>query len=199
MTATAPDFTFDQETHVYRFGGFPVPSVTQVLNEAGLIDTGFYQEYHRWRGSAVHLACWFYDQDDLDESTVPEDLRGYLDAYKQFKAEKDFVIETVEEKRIHPVFGYAGTVDRSGIYEGMATVLDLKTGAPVPAYRLQLAAYCYLMPQPWQRRLNLQLSKDGKYKLHEYPLSELQDDFNMFSAALTVCNWRRANKIGATK
>jgi hypothetical protein len=196
MQAVTESLIFDPETHIYCLDGFPVPSVTQVLSESGLIDTRWFQDYHRWRGSAVHLACWYFDQDDLDESTVPDELNGYLDAYRRFKAEQDFVIETIEAKRVHRQFGYAGTVDRTGLFEGKATVLDLKTGAPVPAYRIQLAAYCFLMEQPWQRRLNLQLSKDGTYKMHEYPLGELKQDFDIFNSALTVCNFKRANNIG---
>jgi hypothetical protein len=189
------ELMFDPETHIYCLDGAPVPSVTQVLNESGLIDTTYFKEYHRWRGSAVHLACWYLDQDDLDESTVPGELQGYLDAYKAFRSERDFVIESIEAKRVHRQFGYAGTVDRTGLFEGLPTTLDLKTGAPLPAYRIQLAAYCFLMPQPWQQRINLQLSKDGKYKIHVYPMAELKRDFDIFLAGLTITNWKRGNNL----
>lgn len=187
---------FDKDSHVYRLDGAPIPSVTQVLAEAGLVDTQWFTEHARWRGSAVHLACWYHDQDDLDESTVPDELRGYLEAYKLFKREHDFQINSIEEPRCHQLFRYAGTVDRDGILDGKDSLVDLKTGGPVPAYAIQLAGYGGLTDSPYRyERVNLQLSQDGKYKLHRYPMASFADDFKIFMAALTVANWRRSKGI----
>ena len=56
---------FDEAAHVYTVAGVERPSVTQILKDAGLIDTTWYTDEARQRGRAVHLAAQFLDEDDL--------------------------------------------------------------------------------------------------------------------------------------
>jgi hypothetical protein len=57
----------NRETHTYTPN---LPSVTTILKSVGLIDASFYTIEGRERGSAVHLACEYFDQGDLDEDTL---------------------------------------------------------------------------------------------------------------------------------
>ena len=80
----------------------------------------------------MHLATALFDRDDLDESTLDERLRGYLNAWIRFRSETGFKPELVEQKFHHPKLNYAGTPDRTGWIEGQYGVLDLKKMLTVP-------------------------------------------------------------------
>ena len=47
--------TFDAEKHEYRLDGVRLPSVTQIIADAGLYgNTSYFTDYSRDRGSFVH-------------------------------------------------------------------------------------------------------------------------------------------------
>lgn len=53
------DVTFNKEGHIYTAGGKVYPSITQILQAEGFIDTSHYDEWSRDKGSMVHLACHY--------------------------------------------------------------------------------------------------------------------------------------------
>ena len=122
------NITYDPAAHAYTVNGRPVPSVTQVLADTGIIDTRWFTEESRQRGTAVHAACEFLDEGDLDESTIDPIAVPYLDAYRGFLAEHRPEIVSVETKVHSEVYRYAGRLDRVVIMNGIASVLDIKTG-----------------------------------------------------------------------
>jgi len=173
------------------------PSVTEVLTEAGLIDTRWFNEAARDRGSRVHKVCQLYDEKDLDASSVDESIAGYLDAYKRFL--KDLAPVTwptggIECPGTDFNGQYHGTFDRLGLVQGdIATLLDIKTGAPAPWHAIQTAAYVGLLPKAktWRlQRMALYLSGDGTYKVIVHPLIMLPRDTAVFTAALALYQWR---------
>jgi len=98
---------FEESTHTYRLGGpngVVVPSVTQIMKAAGIIDDSFYNDTGRFRGSAVHRATQLLDESDLSpdegsldwESLDPE-LLPYVQAYGKFKLESGFIPEEIEK------------------------------------------------------------------------------------------------------
>jgi PD-(D/E)XK nuclease superfamily len=191
----APQFEFDPESHIYRLNGVEIVSVTQALTEAGLIDLTYYREWHSDRGRAVHAACHYDDEGDLDQDSVAPELRGYLRAYRRFKEESGFVPTVMERPLYCPTWRFGGTVDRLGHLPQYPHVLmDLKTGVPIPSTDLQLAAYAWLVSEPrkW-RRLSVYLHRDGTYNT-AVPKAAFQEDWNAFLGALTVANWKR--KVG---
>ena len=200
-------FTFDSDSHRYELNGKELPSVTQVLREAGLIDEQWYNDFSRDRGSVVHLATEFLDDDQLDEDSVDERIKPYLDAYRQFKIDSGFeplpIVDQVtgcevisEAHRFQPKYGYAGTIDRIGMLKsGRKAVIDIKTGAAHATHRLQLAAYQALLDKPGEyARLVVGLKKDGKYSVTEFKLTDYPVDFGVFAACLQVINFRRTYK-----
>jgi hypothetical protein len=185
----------DEASHVYRVAGIERPSVTQVLRAAGLIDTAWYTEVARIRGRAVHAACEFLDQDDLDESSVLPEYRGYVHAWMRFRAESGFraasAPETgrpmIEHRLFHPVFAYCGTLDRCGWLGGDEVVLDLKTGGPADWHAHQLAAYSNCLPNPLaRRRIAVHLKACGAYSIREYPNTEFHRHWQVFAACLVI-------------
>lgn len=187
---------FDAEEHVYSLGGRRVPGVTNVLLESGIVDDRWFTEWARDRGSAVHHACELLDLDDLDEGSLDSRLTAYVDAWKRFTADLAPTWERIEWRVHHPVYGYAGTLDRLGTTPGGRQVLvDIKTGDPGAGAPIQLAAYAYAVRYPEQpgalERMAVQLKPDGTYKVHTYPVADLRHHFAVFQAALTLLRYRK--------
>lgn len=131
---------FDGGRHIYRDElGFVLPSVTGILKSEGFIDTTFYTEHGRDRGSMVHLACHYDDIDDLDETTLDIQIEPYLKAYRRFKSETGFIVEKSECAMRSTIYGFAGTPDKVGTF---------------PNGNIQRAA--------------VQLNNDGTYRLIPY-------------------------------
>lgn len=113
---TEPTLEFSEEGHCYKLSGVSIPSVTQVLQTAGLVDFSRVPldvlEAARRFGTAVHKACELLDKGTLDERSLDPNLWPYLDAWSDFK--KDYKPEFIEiEKPICSItYRVAGTPDR---------------------------------------------------------------------------------------
>lgn len=187
--------TFDPVTHTYRDpAGAIWPGVTGVLRDAGLVDTAWFTEYGRSRGVAAHAAIELDISGELDESTVAPDIAGHLKAFRKFRRETGIVIESNEKQIQHDQYRYAGKADVIGTIKGKRYVVDFKTGDVAPWTALQLAAYA--TAEKIKHRMAVHLKEDGTYKAEVYSELELQRDFAVFIAALTVANWKRKQKKG---
>jgi hypothetical protein len=188
LSAVAPVLTLDKETHVYTLGDRRMPSVTEILKGAGLVDDQWFTDAGRWRGSAVHSACWYDDQNDLDEDGLDDRLKPYLAAYRKFKAETGFVPTAIEEPLHHALLGYAGTPDRIGELSGGRLCLpDLKSGASSRVTRYQTAAYAGCLPSPRKYvRMEVRLKDNGKYTLQIFEPKDFEHDFRKFQSMIDV-------------
>ena len=182
-------------THTYTRDGVRVPGISEIIQSAGMVDDKWFTEYSRDRGSMAHLACQLHDEDDLDESTLDPVIRPYLEAWKKFRADTCFNPELIERKLYHPVYGYAGTLDRYGLFNDYKSVIELKSGLISAVTGLQLAAQGMLLEANGyevQKRFALQIKKDGAYKLTPY------NDANarvVFLACVTAHNFKTQNGI----
>lgn len=200
--APAPVLEFEPATHTYTMAGAVIPSVTQILEATKISDFSHVPqdvlEVAQERGTAVHQACWFDDQNDLDESSLDPRLGGYLAAWRKFRAEQQITIRLIEE-RVYSTLGFAGTFDRLVTMPKWGEVmLDLKTGEQTAAWRIQLAAYVrgfYGNLAPKCRRGAVKLRDDGRYQLCWYEMRDMARDWNVFAGALTVYQYRKENGI----
>lgn len=176
--------------HWPRQNSMTLPHVTWVLKAAGLVDDRWFSQESAWRGSCVHLACQYDDQGDLDEASLDPVTVGYLKAWRKCKKEMCLQFNGIEVSKQDSLYGYCGRIDR--ILGG--AVLDLKTGGSHPAHRLQLAAYARLVA-PMCRRIIVRIKVDGTYQAREFPMAELERDFQTFTAALAVANFRKEHKL----
>ena len=127
--------------HLYHTAdGRVLDSVTTIIKE----ELGLYQ----WgdstaaeRGTAAHKTCHYYDEDDLDESQIPENIQPYLELYKLALKAYDIQILKNEVRRFHGTYYYAGTVDKIAKVGGVLGIIDLKTGQEQIDHKFQLAAY----------------------------------------------------------
>lgn len=177
--------TYNDELHEYRWHGEIVPSVTQVLKEAGLIDDSFFTEDGKNRGIAFHEALHYEIHNDLDMNSVHEIIQPFIQAWLKFRSDTSFspLIEHCEKPRLNSLFKYAGKPDVVGFMNGSLILLDAKTGTSKTA-DLQTAAYEQLdeLRELGLRRFSLQLTKQATYKLTEH---KNPNDFLRFCSFLS--------------
>jgi hypothetical protein len=130
---------FQEEGHIYTYNGQRLPSVTGILKAENFIDTTWYDDWSRDRGSYVHDATYFDDLNDLDEDTVDLEIIPRVEAWRKFKLESGFVIEQCEIPMMSKDYLFAGKPDRTGYF---------------PTGNLKRAA--------------VELRADGTYKLYPY-------------------------------
>jgi hypothetical protein len=186
-----PELTLSAE-HIYSRGGRIVPSVTQILKETGLVDDRWFTEHSSWRGSAVHSMCHYDDEGDLDEPTLDDRLKGYLEAYRLFKAEMNFVATHNEQRVYHETLGYAGTFDIKGTFIHGECLPDIKSGVVNRVTRFQTVAYAATQERPrtlW--RFGLGLKPNGKYSLKVYQPRDFDRDFRAWVSIVDFFHIRR--------
>lgn len=187
---------FDAENHIYYVNGDAWWNVTSVLKAAGAVNTDFYTEYGRWRGSASHKGCQLYDQDQLDRRTLDPAIKPRIQAWHLFRTRTNFVCRAIEEPVFDDTYKYAGTPDREGFFFNEpddAVILEIKNFADgrIPDWvALQLAGYGRARsPRGIYRRIAVNLNPDGTYSLREFPLQEYLGDVNTFLAMLVTARW----------
>lgn len=181
---------FDEATHGYSIGGRTVPGVTSVLASLGLIRT-VDDPAALERGRHVHEACRFFDENDIDDSSIDPIIRGYIDGWKKFRAEKKVKIRAIEKKLGMKDIGYAGRLDRWGEVNGFPTVIEIKTGEIQKAAGLQLVAYGAAVSKMPVARLAVRLKPDGTYALHTFPASDWFLDWRAFLGSLSLYQWKQ--------
>lgn len=166
--------TMDAE-HVYRLDGQVIPGNTSILRDAGIIDTTWYTEESRNRGTYVHQAAHFYDEDDLDMASVKPDYLSFIEGWIRFRKETGFIPWKCELPVFHSC-GFATTLDRIGSLNGRAVLLEIKTGHSPAWVGLQTGGQMLAARERFKMgelelqsfptaRFSVQLSADGKYKL----------------------------------
>jgi len=189
--------TFEESTHTYTDGhGNDWPSVTQIMASAGLCDYSAVPrrllEVAANRGSIIHKTTQLYDQGVLDESSVDEELTGYLEAYKKFLADFNPIIKLNEEIVWSDIYGYAGTIDRGFEINGENWLIDIKsTAQKMKNHEIQVAAYKHAAVEcgkieSIQKGATLYLKADGKYTLVAY---QNKNVFCYFLSALSLHKW----------
>lgn len=181
---------FDPERHAYLLDGRVIPSVTQILTAEGIINGQWYTEDGRRRGGHVHLALQYLDEGRLDEDSVTDEVRPYLEAWGRFLSETGFICLQIERPFVCEALGYAGTPDRVGWMDGgkILSVIDIKTGSPEPWHALQTAAYAVGIGKRMAKRWSVYLRNDGNYRLVQY---QDIDDINAWIGLVSIRNWKQ--------
>ena len=184
------------ENHVYYIDGVIIPSVTQIITEAGL--TNFSKcseevlERARDFGSNVHLACKYWDEQKLNEKTLDGNIRPYLDGWIKFTKEIKPMWSNTETPLYSKKYGFAGTPDRIGILNKCKVIVDIKTSSVVSASTaIQLAGYEILSSATLIKRYSVKLEPD-KYTLREYTD---RIDTNVFLSCLQLYRWKEKNNL----
>jgi hypothetical protein len=192
--------TFSANTHTYVMNGEPVPSVTQILATTGLVDFSRIApdvlERKRQIGIAVHGAAELHDLGMLDEASISNAVRPYLDAWIAWKAMTGFEPLLSEYPVYSERYRYAGTFDRLGVIGKRQALIDIKSSAMVgPAVGPQTAGYLRAAREmglvgarePVDRYAVL-LNGKGTAKMHA--LTDEADE-RVFLAALQLSMWKK--------
>ena len=199
--------TFDQETHAYRHRDVACGSVTQIIGEfvksgnfyvnvftGTSIPSGIFESAGQW-GTSIHTMVNFYIDNDLDLTSITEEMRETLTQYQKW--EQVFKPEVLShEKMLYSTkYGYAGTYDIKALINGKLWIIDIKTGAFGMAGP-QLGAYGQLdkeddKSRAMRHRAVLRLPKDGDYRF--IPMAE-HADWPFFLSRLTTYNYVRRQK-----
>lgn len=202
---------FQEAGHRYFVDGEPVPSVTQVLEAAGLgVDYAAVPPavliHARERGRHVDACCDLLDQDDLDWRSVHPEARPYVEAWGRFRVAEGYRPVAAKPRVYHPEHGYAGEPDTVGQVGPRWVVLDRKATTKVSVtYGCQLGGYAVpglwvaeaggeLAPVPWPApaRAVVQLRPDATYRVVPY---ERPDDLVAFLGAVALWRWRQARQL----
>lgn len=183
---------FDPELHVYSLDGTTIPSVTQILQDAGYIDARWFTAEARDRGSAVHTLCERYAIGERkDNAGRPLESLEYVNAFAAWMnkyhayaiATECIVNHTLNGKR------YAGKFD--GLYDihGVKTLVDVKTGARAKWHPIQLVAYSLAEMNDGTKvnpgaMMDLYLKADGSYKAVYVTGAEAVDAIGRFKEIL---------------
>lgn len=186
--------TFDEQTHTYRVDGVAVPSVTQVIDAAGLVNKTWYTDESRTIGKYVSDVTALHDLGGLGEIILEADIQPYLDAWIRFREESGCEILGVEDAGFSESFSVAGRYDRLVYWHGKQWVIDIKTGVAEPCHHLQTAGYVLLIesdPLPYFGRGCVYLRADGRYNFvpHDDPA-----DFDTFRACIALAHWKTRHR-----
>jgi len=88
-----PEFSFRDDGHIYTLDNVIIPSVTQTLAVKYFCD-----DWYKEKGKYVHEMAELYRQGRLDEDTLDEQLKPYLDALKKFEREAPHVKGIIDYK-----------------------------------------------------------------------------------------------------
>jgi len=197
--------TFDAPTHTYRIDGVVIPSVTQVIRGAGLVNFEFVPtEVLRITadfGTAVHRACEYDDKGTLDPATIDEKVIPYLAAWRAFNSAYKPTMLGIEERVYSRKYMAAGTIDRVMLVSISPVIVDIKTPVSAsPSWGVQTAAYLALYAetigadQKKMKRWTVQLTPEASvpYKVvkHDDP-----NDLPVFLHALGVYRWKQKHNL----
>lgn len=152
-------FTFNPERHEYRLDGVRLPSVTEILHVAGMLpDYSFVEEFYSERGKAVHAAIALDLRGELDEGTVDEEVRPYLDRARKALPLMDIHgVAGAEIETPRHCSGVAGTPD---LRFPAKRIIDWKCGEVEPGHVLQVAGYRWLCEDSLARIYLVSLAVD---------------------------------------
>lgn len=198
---------FLEDSHTYLLDGRPLPSVTEILQAVGLVDFSHVpletRERSKARGTRVHKAALYLIEGSLDESSVDEFDRGFVDSLAALLTDPNADLEVIQEEaerpRMHQVYRFAGTPDAPGFWRGQPAVADWCVGPLQESGKpWQLSFYAEMLRhapcQAWFgfrqtdpiARIGVRLRKDGKFPLFEHYTDP--SDWRVCLAALTIFN-----------
>jgi hypothetical protein len=201
-----PTVEFDANRHEYRVDGELWPNVTGILSAVGLAtdwsqkppDVRAAAEAKKALGRRVHDACALLDGGALSWGALDDDVFPYVEAWERYTRQRGIRQWLAIEKPLgHPLYRFAGTLDRLALAADRFTLTDIKCGDPDDAGgAFQTAGYALLidahrealglpstLPLHRLERECVQLFPTGLYTLEPYPN---RDDWKVFVAALTV-------------
>jgi len=187
-----PEYTFDEENHVHRIGGYVVPGVTTVLND--LIPCWAAGEWYLERGKAVH-ACAAMIALKKEFEYDPQ-IEGQVHALRQFFEDHAPEVYGVEQPVFSLKYRYAGIADLFCTLAFDFVLIDFKASFS-EALPFQLAAYSMayqeMTGKAYKLGMGVEIHPDGTYALSAlYDLKRYKQEW---LSLLTTYRIRRRCKV----
>lgn len=176
-----PEIQTDENNRLFAVDGIRYPSVSDVLQNMGFIDTTWLSEQGRDNGSRRHKVCELDNLDDLIEESVDPADKPFLSASRQNKADTGIQIHEVEQRRYNHVYRFCGKPDMLVMFRGHQEIWDIKTGNKMPHYKYQIGGYLSLYDDCFYGRC-VYLKPNGRYKLGERYGSKERREFLQINA-----------------
>jgi CRISPR/Cas system-associated exonuclease Cas4 (RecB family) len=176
---------YDPGLHEYSENGKKILSVTQVLQRAGIINSRFFTQESRDRGSAAHKLCERYANGiRIDEIGRTIETLEYCNAFSSWMRNTRAYAITTECRIDKTIDGmrYAGTYDLLAEVGGKRVLIDIKTGVKAASHKIQLAAYALAVDPDKIGALYIKAS--GKYQLEYMTGYELTEAIRQWKWAL---------------
>lgn len=173
---TGETLTFSAEGHFYEIDGKPCPGTHSLMERFGIVKpmNGFTAPYAA-RGTRVDVMTAYDDEGDLDESSVDSTERGYLEAWRKFKREREVDIVAVQKLVGSSQYWYATTLDRLAVVDDRASAVNVKTGGVyLKPHAIQAHLEWLLYPDA-ERVVYVYLSPLGTYHLEWYSADEYSE------------------------
>lgn len=162
-----PDFLADEVSRTFTLDGIPIPSVTEILQQEGFVDTTWFTEEGADNGERRHYMAYLEAKDDLDEDSIDDDDRPYLYAFRDLLTLTGAqpIPDLMEKRRVNLIYRYCGRPDLPVIYNGRKEVWDLKMSPSEQKWhRLQIGGYVGLFDDIFFGRCAY-IQANGKFKL----------------------------------
>lgn len=191
--ATLADLEFHAGSHVYRWQGRELPSVTKIMRAHGLGFQGFAPQSALDRGNYVHECLPWIADGSLEWDAIPGEWVGYCRAFERYLAETETRLTDSEVRMVEPDYGYCGTPDGIALRRGRRLLIEAKTGDSTD-WDVQAAAYermwrRWFPTRPVHEAEGVKLNADGTY--HREKL-DIEAAWNVFAACLVLESRRRA-------
>ncbi|HOQ82481.1 MAG TPA: hypothetical protein PLL89_05415 [bacterium] len=181
------ELKFEKETHIYTVNNKTIPSVSEIVQDVvGLPYIA--DEWYLQRGNAIHKALALYLQGKLNENSVDERIRQYVENGKKAIKDISLVPTLVEVMLYHKTLNFAGTPDLLSD----TILVDYKTNhsGNTP---IQLGGYILLLED---NKMNVkkayEISLEGQtYSLVEYKVSRCK---SLFISVLNIYNWKKERR-----
>lgn len=154
------------------------------------------------RGTTVHSIVEAYKHTGIQINTVPDDLKGYAEAFYSFVSDYNFKqtdVVTAEKTVKSDLYRYAGTVDLIANRNNQNIVIDVKTNKDGNLYdevELQASAYMQALNEDNQnieKIYGLALAPTGKYTF-----KQLEYNLKPFLSALQLYVWKNKDFLRKT-
>lgn len=171
-------FRFDPATHKYFLSGKEILGLTESLHSLGFyeyLDSANQNDvaHARDRGKAAHKAVELFNAGRLDESKLHDEIKGYVESWKQFVSLNRVTILHSEKPIYSKTWLFGCTPDMVVFINGKIGVLEVKASDYLSAtYQLQTQGQKIAVKEfhglDCQKRFVFRLSKTGRGKLEEY-------------------------------
>lgn len=178
------------EGHIYKIGDKPLTGVTNSL-QVNFGRRDYWNEWHAQRGTAVHLAIHYLEENRLNWDTLDERIKPRIEAYQKFRAQTNLTLLHSELSLFSKRYQFAGTIDK--VFEGII-IIDIK-GTIEPVVELQLAAYSILWEEKYKTKVKkaaaVELKDNGGFNMKWF--TDLKRSQRIYLATLTTANWKIQN------